>query len=197
MGGDDLRFAGDAKLRPAHRRRPSWLASRNRCPSGCRPAVGWLFCLSCGKIELRNRAFGKAQIKYGAELVLIQSREVAKREGGACAWMRSMEMNLCFASWRLRVFALRIRQQLIHDDRQQNHDPARPLIPYFVVETLYYVETGNEVHRLVALLAFAITAICGWRGRLHCAPLQPTQRTRRHPRSARGQDAARVRRGGC
>jgi CDP-diacylglycerol--glycerol-3-phosphate 3-phosphatidyltransferase len=33
------------------------------------------------------------------------------------------------------------------------------LIPFFVVETLYYVETGNEVHRLVALLAFAITAI--------------------------------------
>jgi cardiolipin synthase len=33
------------------------------------------------------------------------------------------------------------------------------LIPFFVVETLYYVETGNEVHRLVALLAFAVTAI--------------------------------------
>jgi cardiolipin synthase (CMP-forming) len=33
------------------------------------------------------------------------------------------------------------------------------LIPFFVVETLYYVETGNEVHRLVAILAFAITAI--------------------------------------
>jgi CDP-diacylglycerol--glycerol-3-phosphate 3-phosphatidyltransferase len=33
------------------------------------------------------------------------------------------------------------------------------LIPFFVVETLYYVKTGNEVHRLVAILAFAITAI--------------------------------------
>ena len=33
------------------------------------------------------------------------------------------------------------------------------LIPFFVVEVLYYVETGNEVHRLVAILAFAITAI--------------------------------------
>jgi len=33
------------------------------------------------------------------------------------------------------------------------------LIPFFVVETLYYVETGNEIHRLVALLAFAVTAI--------------------------------------
>jgi len=33
------------------------------------------------------------------------------------------------------------------------------LIPFFVVETLYYVETGNEVHRLVAILSFAITAI--------------------------------------
>jgi CDP-diacylglycerol--glycerol-3-phosphate 3-phosphatidyltransferase len=33
------------------------------------------------------------------------------------------------------------------------------LIPVFVVETLYYVKTGNELHRLVAILAFAITAI--------------------------------------
>ena len=33
------------------------------------------------------------------------------------------------------------------------------LIPFFVVEVLYYVETGNEVHRFVAILAFAITAI--------------------------------------
>jgi len=33
------------------------------------------------------------------------------------------------------------------------------LIPFFVVETLYYIETGNEVHRLVAILAFATTAI--------------------------------------
>ncbi len=33
------------------------------------------------------------------------------------------------------------------------------LIPFFVVEVLYYVETGNEVHRLLAILSFAITAI--------------------------------------
>ncbi|HTY86749.1 MAG TPA: CDP-alcohol phosphatidyltransferase family protein [Candidatus Acidoferrum sp.] len=33
------------------------------------------------------------------------------------------------------------------------------LVPFFVVETLYYVETGNEVHRLLALLSFAITSI--------------------------------------
>ena len=33
------------------------------------------------------------------------------------------------------------------------------LVPFFVVETLYYVKTGNEVHRLVAILSFAITAI--------------------------------------
>jgi len=33
------------------------------------------------------------------------------------------------------------------------------LIPFFVVEILYYVETGNELHRLAALLAFAVTAI--------------------------------------
>ena len=32
-------------------------------------------------------------------------------------------------------------------------------IPFFVVETIYYVRTGNEVHRLMALLAFALTAI--------------------------------------
>jgi cardiolipin synthase (CMP-forming) len=33
------------------------------------------------------------------------------------------------------------------------------LIPFFVVETLYYVETGNEVYRLLGLLTFAVTAI--------------------------------------
>ena len=34
------------------------------------------------------------------------------------------------------------------------------LIPFFVVEVLYYVKTGNEVHRFVALLCFAVAAIC-------------------------------------
>ena len=33
------------------------------------------------------------------------------------------------------------------------------LIPFFVIELIYYVETGNEIHRLLALLSFAITAI--------------------------------------
>jgi cardiolipin synthase (CMP-forming) len=33
------------------------------------------------------------------------------------------------------------------------------LIPFFVVETLYYVENGNEIHRLLAILSFAVTAI--------------------------------------
>ena len=33
------------------------------------------------------------------------------------------------------------------------------LIPFFVVEVLYYVETGNELHRLVAILSFAVAAI--------------------------------------
>jgi cardiolipin synthase (CMP-forming) len=34
------------------------------------------------------------------------------------------------------------------------------LIPFFVVEVLYYVKTGNEIHRFVALLTFAVAAIC-------------------------------------
>ena len=34
------------------------------------------------------------------------------------------------------------------------------LIPFFVVEVLYYVKTGNEAHRLVGLLCFAVAAIC-------------------------------------
>src|SRR5215813_8450972 len=34
------------------------------------------------------------------------------------------------------------------------------LIPFFVVEVLYYVKTGNEVFRLAAILAFGIAAIC-------------------------------------
>ena len=33
------------------------------------------------------------------------------------------------------------------------------LIPVFVIETLYYVKTGDEVHRLAAILAFVITAV--------------------------------------
>jgi len=33
------------------------------------------------------------------------------------------------------------------------------LVPFFVVELIYYVETGNEIHRLVAILSFAIAAI--------------------------------------
>lgn len=33
------------------------------------------------------------------------------------------------------------------------------LIPFFVVELIYYLENGNEIHRLLALLSFAITAI--------------------------------------
>jgi CDP-diacylglycerol--glycerol-3-phosphate 3-phosphatidyltransferase len=34
------------------------------------------------------------------------------------------------------------------------------LTPFFVVEVLYYVKTGNETHRLLALLSFAVAAIC-------------------------------------
>jgi len=34
------------------------------------------------------------------------------------------------------------------------------LIPFFVVEALYYVRTGNETFRLLATMAFAIAAIC-------------------------------------
>jgi CDP-diacylglycerol--glycerol-3-phosphate 3-phosphatidyltransferase len=33
------------------------------------------------------------------------------------------------------------------------------LIPFFVVELVYYVRTGDEIHRLLAILSFAITAI--------------------------------------
>jgi len=34
------------------------------------------------------------------------------------------------------------------------------LIPFFVVEALYYDKTGNEVQRIAALLTFAVAAIC-------------------------------------
>ncbi len=34
------------------------------------------------------------------------------------------------------------------------------LIPIFVVEVLYYMKTGNEVHRLSAMLAFGVAAVC-------------------------------------
>jgi CDP-diacylglycerol--glycerol-3-phosphate 3-phosphatidyltransferase len=34
------------------------------------------------------------------------------------------------------------------------------LVPFFVTETIYYVQSGNEVHRLLAILSFAVAAIC-------------------------------------
>jgi cardiolipin synthase (CMP-forming) len=34
------------------------------------------------------------------------------------------------------------------------------LIPFFVVEVLYYVKNGNEWHRLLAILSFALASIC-------------------------------------
>jgi len=34
------------------------------------------------------------------------------------------------------------------------------LIPFFVVEVLYYVKTGDELHRLLGLLCFGVAAIC-------------------------------------
>ena len=34
------------------------------------------------------------------------------------------------------------------------------LVPFFVVELIYYVRTANEIHRLLAILSFAIAAIC-------------------------------------
>src|SRR2546427_2589872 len=34
------------------------------------------------------------------------------------------------------------------------------LIPFFVVQVLYYVKSGHELHRLLAILAFAVAAIC-------------------------------------
>lgn len=34
------------------------------------------------------------------------------------------------------------------------------LIPFFVIEVLYFVKTADEVHRLAALLCFAVAAIC-------------------------------------
>ena len=47
------------------------------------------------------------------------------------------------------------------------------LIPFFVVELIYYLQTGNELHRLLALLSFAVTAILdGVPGAWHTADLQ-------------------------
>src|SRR5258708_27915066 len=34
------------------------------------------------------------------------------------------------------------------------------LIPFFVVECLYYIKDGHELHRLLAVLSFAVAAIC-------------------------------------
>jgi CDP-diacylglycerol--glycerol-3-phosphate 3-phosphatidyltransferase len=34
------------------------------------------------------------------------------------------------------------------------------LVPFFVVEVLYYVQNGNEVHRILAIVCFAVASIC-------------------------------------
>jgi cardiolipin synthase (CMP-forming) len=34
------------------------------------------------------------------------------------------------------------------------------LIPFFVVEILYYVNTGHELHRLLGIISFAVAAVC-------------------------------------
>jgi CDP-diacylglycerol--glycerol-3-phosphate 3-phosphatidyltransferase len=34
------------------------------------------------------------------------------------------------------------------------------LIPFFVIEVLYYVRTGSEVHRLLAIVSFGVAAVC-------------------------------------
>jgi len=34
------------------------------------------------------------------------------------------------------------------------------LIPFFVVEVLYYTKQGHEVHRLLAIVSFALASIC-------------------------------------
>jgi cardiolipin synthase len=34
------------------------------------------------------------------------------------------------------------------------------LVPFFVVEVLYYVRDGDEMHLLLAILSFAVAAIC-------------------------------------
>lgn len=34
------------------------------------------------------------------------------------------------------------------------------LIPFFVVEVLYYAKTGYEPHRLLAIISFAVASIC-------------------------------------
>jgi len=34
------------------------------------------------------------------------------------------------------------------------------LIPLFVVEVLYYVRTGNDLHRIVAMSSFGLAAVC-------------------------------------
>lgn len=34
------------------------------------------------------------------------------------------------------------------------------LIPFFVVEVLYYIQGGNEIHRLIAISSFFLASVC-------------------------------------
>jgi hypothetical protein len=63
------------------------------------------------------------------------------------------------------------------------------LIPFFVVELIYYVRSGNEAHRLAGVAVLRDRRDFGRRGRLHRAPLPSDQRTGKNPRPARGQIA--------
>src|SRR5882724_2674031 len=34
------------------------------------------------------------------------------------------------------------------------------LVPFFVVEVLYYVKDGHDLHRLLAIISFGVAAVC-------------------------------------
>ena len=46
-----------------------------------------------------------------------------------------------------------------HDYSQLYHDFRILLVPFIVVQLIYYIQTGNEVNRLMALLSFAVAAL--------------------------------------
>jgi CDP-diacylglycerol--glycerol-3-phosphate 3-phosphatidyltransferase len=81
------------------------------------------------KIERRNRPFGKQQNDLNS--------------------LRFAPLHLCAVALNIPVMTTANKITILRI----------LLVPFFVVELIYYIETGNEIHRIVAIMSFAIAAI--------------------------------------
>ncbi len=117
--------------------------------------------------------------------------------GERATFSMSQTLGRCLSLSRIQfvqIYETRVNIRR-HDDRKQSHHPADAADPVFRCRgALLWQDRERGVS------AGGVADVCGrgnlrWRGRLHRAPLQPTQRVGRDSRSARRQIVAGVRRG--